>query len=496
MANGTATAQQLKKATAGVILPLALAQFIASFAATNMNVAINSIANDLGTSVRGVQTVITLFTLTMAALMIPGSKLTDLWGRKFCLMLGLVVYGLGATLAAFTPSLLLLVVGYSLLEGVGSALMIPPIYILVTVLFTESTIRAKNIGIISAAGGIGAAAGPLLGGLITSAISWRASFAAQALVVTTIIYLTSRFSSRSAVHERPAFDIGGALLSAVGLVFAVIGILMSGTYGWFRSRQDFTIGNSVILHANSLSPVWLFVGIGALILWWFFAHIRKREQAGKAPLLSTRLLRNRVSNLGLVTQNAQWLIMQGSFFVVSVFLQTVRSYNAIQTGLILTPATIGILATSAVAARLARRYAQPRLIQWGFMATMLGLALLLLFARAESSILWFVPGLLVVGLGVGVMLTSSVNVVQSAFTDKDQGEISGLSRSVSNLGSSLGTALAGSILVSTLVKGNYHFVLALLVMLAISTIGLLAAWRISVKRPKKVLRQNVVKANT
>ena len=179
-----------------MILPLALAQFIASYAATNMNVAISAIAKDLGTTVSGVQTAITLFTLTMAALMIPGSKLTDIWGRKRCFVLGLAVYAVGGLLAALSQGLPLLVAGYSLLEGVGSALMIPPIYILVTVTFPDVKSRARYFGVVSGAGGLGAAAGPLIGGLVTSAISWRASFGLQVLVVAWIIGSPARSPTR------------------------------------------------------------------------------------------------------------------------------------------------------------------------------------------------------------------------------------------------------------------------------------------------------------
>ena len=181
------TAPGARAAARAMILPLALAQFIASYAATNMNVAISAIAKDLGTTVAGVQTAITLFTLTMAALMIPGSKLTDIWGRKRCFMLGLIVYGVGGTARALALGLPLLIVGYSVLEGVGSALMIPPIYILVTVAFPDVKSRARYFGVVSGAGGLGAAAGPLIGGLVTSAISWRASFGLQVLVVAWII---------------------------------------------------------------------------------------------------------------------------------------------------------------------------------------------------------------------------------------------------------------------------------------------------------------------
>src|SRR5215204_4700020 len=202
------------------VFPLVLTQFIASYAGSNMNVAITSIAEDLGTTTHGVQTAITLFTLTMAALMIPGSKLTDILGRKTCFMLGLVIYGSGALIASVAQGLGVLIVGYSLLEGIGSALMIPPIYIILTVAFADLESRAKAFGIVSAAAGLGAAAGPLIGGFITSAISWRASFIVQALVVLGIIIMGRRFAGAKGV--KGPFDIMGAILSAVGLVFVVI----------------------------------------------------------------------------------------------------------------------------------------------------------------------------------------------------------------------------------------------------------------------------------
>jgi MFS family permease len=465
-------------AAQAMIVPLALAQFIASYAATNMNVAISSIAKDLGTTVVGMQTTITLFTLTMASLMIPGSKLTEIWGRKRCFALGLVIYGAGALIAAFAQSLGLMIFGYSALEGIGSALMIPPIYILVTVAFTDTRSRAKNFGIISGAAGLGAAAGPLVGGVITSAISWRASFIAQVLVVVAIIALVPRINDPGRSGPRPAFDLSGAALCAVGLFFVVLGILQSSTYGWFASREDFTIGGTVVIAKGGVSPVWLFVAVGAVTLAWFFLHLRSRERKGKVVLVPLRMFRDRTANLGMGTQLIQWLTMQGSFFVISVFLQQEHGYSAIKTGLVLTPATVGILIASALAERFARRHTQRWLIQVGFAITAAGMVLMLAIGSATNGSINFVPGLLLIGLGVGAMLTSSVNVVQSAFPERDQGDISGLSRSVSNLGSSLGTALAGSIVASALLPDNKVYALSILVMLVITVIGLIMALRL------------------
>src|SRR5262252_3419823 len=447
-----------------IVFPLALAQFVCSYAATTMNVSITSIAKDLGTDVHAIQFTITFFTLTMAALMIPGSKLTDIWGRKFCLMLGLIVYGVGALIATFAQSIGILTFGYSLLEGVGTALLIPPVYILCTVSFLDLPTRARAFGVISAAGGIGAAAGPLIGGVITSAISWRASFTLQVLIVILIIVLSLRLADPRVQGAKPKLDLIGTILSAAGLVFIVLGILQSGTYGWVTASQNFAIGNTVIIPAGGISPVWLFVGIGALFLIGFFLWIRSRERAGKEPLLHMRMFRNRASNRALVTQLIQWFIMQGSFFVISVYLQDVHHFNAIQTGLTLTPTTLGILIAGGLAGRLAQTRTQKRLIWVGFVLTITGMILLLLLWALTSSSRASIPGLLLIGLGVGTMLTSSVNVVQSSFPDKDQGEISGLSRSVSNLGSSLGTAIAGSVLVTTLVSPDKTYALALITM--------------------------------
>jgi MFS family permease len=438
----------------GLLVPLALAQFICSFAGSNMNVMINDISEDLDTTVTGVQATITLFLLIMAILMIPCSKLTDRWGRKRCFIAGLLLYGVGALLSAAAPGLGILILGNSIFEGVGTALMIPPVYILATMAFTDLTARARAFGVISGLGGIGAAAGPLIGGLITTAISWRAAFVFQALVIVVIIVL-----SRKLVDPRPAdptrpFDLLGAILSGAGMFFFVFGILQADNNGRLMA---------------------LFMAVGAALLIAFFFYIRASERRGKEPLLSTQLFKNRTSNLALVTQNLQWLILMGTSFTVAVFLQTVRGYNAIETGLIFTSATVGVLASSLVAERLAKRRAQKTLILAGFAGTLVGIGLLLALVKASSNVVAFAPGLLLIGLGLGVMLTPSVNIVQSSWREELQGEISGLSRSVSNLGSSFGTAIAGTILVSALASGNRSYAYAMIALAVAAVIGLAAA---------------------
>jgi MFS family permease len=218
--------------------------------------------------------------------------------------------------------------------------------------------------------------------------------------------------------------------------------------------------------------------VGIVLLAGFFLYIRRRERAGKEALLSTGLFRNRTCNLALVTQNIQWLLLMGISFVVSVFLQEVRGYNAIQTGVVFTAATVGILLSSFAQQRLVKLFAQRTLIIAGFVVTLAGILLLLAFVHTSSRVVAFVPGLFLIGLGVGGMLTPSVNVVQSSFPEELQGEISGLSRAISNLGSSFGTAIAGTILVSVVALGTRSYAVALIVLVGIGLLGLVAALRL------------------
>jgi MFS family permease len=339
-------------------------------------------------------------------------------------------------------------------EGVGTALLIPPVYILATMWFTDLTARARAFGVISGMGGIGAAAGPLIGGLITTAVSWRAAFVFQALVIVGIILLSRQLVDPVAPDPTRRFDAVGAVMSAVGMFFFVLGVLQADS-NWV------------------LTAILMVTGTALLVSFLFY--IRWEERRGKEPLLSTGLFRNRISDLALVTQNAQWVLLMGTSFVVAVYLQTVRGYNAIETGVIFTAATVGVLVSSLAAERLARRRPQKTLIVAGFVGTLAGIGLLVGLVYASSSVLALVPGLLVIGLGLGVMLTPSVTVVQSSFPEEQQGEISGLSRSVSNLGSSFGTAIAGTILVSDLASGTRSYAFAMVALAVAGLIGLVAA---------------------
>lgn len=271
-------------------------------------------------------------------------------------------------------------------------------------------------------------------------------------MVAAIILLSRRLHDPLPPDPDRVFDTGGAILSATGLILVVMGILAAD------------------------DNVWLTAGlllVGGLFLVAFFRWVRAKERAGTQPLLPTEVFRNRTSNLGLITQHTQWLLLMGVSFVVAAYLQVVRGYDAISTGVIFTASTLGLLVSSLGAARLAKLSTQRTLIMAGYAVTVCGIGVLLAMAHGSPKAWVFTPGLLLIGLGLGVMLTPSVNVVQSSFPEGLQGEISGLSRSVSNLGSSVGTALAGTILVADPAVGPYAA--ALVVLAVIGLVGLGAA---------------------
>jgi hypothetical protein len=275
----------------------------------------------------------------------------------------------------------------------------------------------------------------------------------QAILVVIIVILSRKIVEAKREGPKPQMDIVGALLSAIGVVALVAGALAASTYGWGTARQDFSIAGRVILSEGSISPVWLFIGIGVLVLIGFGWYMGYRERKGKDPLVHTRVLFNRVAIPGLVAQNIQWFLTLGVFFIVSVFLQVVFEYTAIQTGMSLLPAILGVLFFSRRAGKLAEKYSERRIIQTGFVVIMAGVLALLLMVDADGSALQLVPGLLLVGSGIGLVMPASVNLVQSAASEEDQGEISGVSRSASNLGSSLGVSIGGAVLVSVLIAG-------------------------------------------
>jgi MFS family permease len=409
-----------------------------------MNVSIRQVAADVGTTVTGVQTAITLYTLVMASLMITASKIGSMIGRRRALALGLVIYGAGSGLTAIATSLPVLLVGWSFLEGVGAALILPAIVALIAGNFPQAR-RSAAYGSVAAAGAIAVAVGPLIGGAVTTLFSWRWVFVGEVVVVVLILAAT-RVIVDAPSEESRSFDFGGAVLSIVGLVLVVLGVLKSGEWGWFvpETNKPSLLGTSPVL--------WMLLGV-LLIIWLFFVRATRRQEAGKVVLLDPGLLRLRQVSGGLVMFFFQFLTQSGLFFVVPLFLSVVLQLSALDTGLRILPLSGALLVSALLVPRLFAQ-ASPRLIvRCGILLMMAGTAILISGIDLEATAGVVALPMVLIGLGVGSMSSQLGAVTVSGAPDSKATEIGGLQNTATNLGASLGTALAGAILISALSSG-------------------------------------------
>jgi len=430
---------------------LSMAVFINAYDTTGMNVALSNIVRDLHTTVTGVQGAITTYALVMAAFMITGAKLGDIIGRRRAFTLGVMLYGTGALTTALSPNLAVMFLGWSLLEGLGSALMIPAVFTLIASNFPEGKARTAGFAAMAAMTAIGAAMGPLLGGLITTFVTWRLSFAMEVGIVMIVVALRGKIMDAPLEGARPKMDYVGVILSSLGLACIVLGILLAGSYGWLKARQPFSIGGAVFLHKGSISPVPILAGLGVLILAAFIAWQARREHRGKEPLVHVGIFRHRALNSGLLVTLVQMFSQGGFMFIVPVFLQISLQYSAFKTGLTLLPLTIAVFIASRGAVRLSERFSQRALVQIGFLVLISGILVTAFTMHSGVSGWAFIPGFVLIGLGLGIGNPPVPNLMLSAVEAAQQSEASGLSRSIANLGTSLGTAVTGAVLIATLI---------------------------------------------
>ncbi len=428
-------------AGAGVLVILAASQFLMTLDTSVMNVSIQSVANDLHTTVTGIQTAITLFTLVMAAFMITGGKLGAIIGRRRAFAIGLLVYGAGTVTTAVAPNLTVLIIGWSVLEGLGAALIMPAIVALVAGNFARDR-RAATYGAIAAAGAIAVAAGPLVGGAVTTFASWRWVFAGEAVIVVIIsISLRRIHDTPPESHQR--FDLVGALASIVGLSLTVFGILKSGTWGWVRPKGG---GPSWF----GVSPVAWLVTAGLLTIGALFLWVGRLERLDRSPLFRPSMLRNRQLSGGLVLFFFQFLVQAGLFFTIPLFLSIVLELTALQTGLRLLPLSISLLVAALVIPK-AFPTASPRLVvRIGMVLLLLGTLVLVagLDPGANAAIV-LIP-MTLAGLGIGALASQLGAITVSAVPDSESAEVGGLQNTFTNLGASIGTALVGAVLISSL----------------------------------------------
>jgi len=428
-------------APAMVLLTLAAGQFLMTLDTSVMNVAIATVAEDVGTDVTGVQTAITLYTLVMATLMITGGKIGAIIGRKRAFAIGCVIYGTGSFITAISPSLPVLLIGWSFLEGAGAALILPAIVALVAANFGPEG-RPRAYGLVMAAGAAAVAIGPLIGGLATTYLSWRLVFAGEVLIVLGILVLTRRLQDEPP-GKPPKLDVVGVLLSAAGLGLAVFGVLRSSVWGWVAPKPDAPelFGLSAVL--------WLILG-GLTLIWLFFEWESRLERRGADALIRPSILKNAQLTGGLKMFSFQYFIQSGVFFVVPLFLSVSLGLSAIDTGVRLLPLSITLLIAAAGIPRF-RPDANPRrVVRLALVAMFAGTVVLLAAIDEQASAEIVTLPLLLLGLGIGALASQLGSVTVSAVPDDLSPEVGGLQNTATNIGASLGTALAGSVLIASL----------------------------------------------
>ncbi len=436
----------VKSGSSIVLLTLAAGQFVMTLDSSVMNVSIAQVAEDVGTTVTGIQTAITMYTLVMAALMITGAKIGGIVGRKRAFTIGCVIYGCGSFTTAISPyfgdaSYGVLLFGWSFLEGVGAALILPAIVALVAGNFTKER-RPAAYGMVAAAGAVAVAVGPLIGGFCTTYFSWQWVFAGEVVIVVAILFLARRMADAPPTVA-PKLDYVGAVLSATGLSLFVYGILKTGTWGWIQPKEGQPSW------ANVSASFWLILA-GLFVVWVFFRWQHRCVRSGREPLVQPALLRNRQLTGGLTMFMFQFLVQAGFFFVVPLFLSICLGLSALETGARLLPLSVTLLLAAIGIPKVWADASPRRVVRLGLLSMFLGTVWMLagLTPDAGPEIV-FVP-LLLIGLGIGALASQLGSVTVSSVSDDLAPEVGGLQNTMTNLGASLGTALAGSLLFATL----------------------------------------------
>ncbi|MFE1923883.1 MFS transporter [Streptomyces asoensis] len=436
-----AQANEGSKGAGVVLLTLAAGQFLMALDSSVMNVSIATVAEDVGSSVTGIQGAITAYTLVMAMLMVPGGKVGALIGRKRAFMIGCVVYGCGSLTTALAPNLPVLLFGWSLLEGIGAALILPSIVALVAGNFAVER-RPAAYGLVAAAGAVAIAVGPLVGGVATTYFSWRWVFAGEVVLVLGILVLARRVAD-AAPDVRPRLDLVGTVLSALGLGTFVFGVLRSSEWGWFRPKPD---GPSWL----GVSPVVWLVFAGLALVWAFLRWEARLVARGRDPLVDPALLENKQLTGGLTMFFFQYLVQMGVFFVVPLYLSVALGLSALKTGARILPLSVTLLAAAVLIPRLLPDVSPRRVVRLGILSMFAGAVVLMAALDADAGAEIVTVPLLLIGLGMGALASQLGSVTVSAVPDERSAEVGGIQNSVTNLGASIGTALAGSLLIATL----------------------------------------------
>ena len=427
----------------GILAVLATAQFLMVLDQAVMNVAISQLVEDFDTTVTTIQMVIALYALVMAGLMLTGGKLGDIWGRRRAFAIGLVIYGCGSALTAASWNVPSLMLGWSILEGIGAALVLPALVALVASSYQGGE-RALAYGVLGGVAGAGIAVGPILGGWMTTDFSWRVVFVGEVVVALGILLGTRLIAEPRREGREPRLDWVGGVLSASGLALLVFGVLQASNWGWLAPRAS-----PIEPFGFSLTP--FVIGAGALVLAGFVAWERRREERGLEPLVHLPLLRIRALRGGVSMLLAQNLILMGIFFTIPLFLQVVQGLDALETGVRMLPTSAGLFFAAIAGSALAKRFAPRPLVRAGLLVILVAIVMLLSTIEPQLDNGSFLAAMGVLGIGMGLVVSQLGNVVQSSVGDADRSEAGGLQNTAMQLGSSLGTALLGAIVISGLI---------------------------------------------
>ena len=430
-----------------VIAILGSAQFVMVLDGTVMNVSISTVVEDLDTTVEAMQAAITFYTLTMAAFMLLGAKLGDVWGRRRAFVIGSIVYAIGSLTTALSPNVVVLFLGWSVIEGLGAVLVIPAIAALIADNY-EGHARVSAYAIIGAASGAAVAAGPLIGGFMTTYLSWRYVFVAEVVIMAGVVLFARRIEDHAGA--RPSrIDVLSVLLSAAGLVFVVYGMLQSKTWGWIIPLHSPEIGGVPVAPLGVSLTTW-FIMIGAALIWAFVVRQRHLVATDRPPLVDVTLFRILRLRSGLTVLLAQYAMTAGLFFMMPVYLQMTLGLDALQTGIRIFPLSISLILFSILGTRLALTWSPRRIIRFGQVLLVFASFLLLWAVDIELKSPAFGLGMFVAGAALGLLASQVGNVNMSSVGEEQSSEVGGLQGVFQNLGSSLGTALIGSVLIGAL----------------------------------------------
>jgi EmrB/QacA subfamily drug resistance transporter len=430
------------------VLSLALAIIIID--TTLLNVSLGPIIRDLNTNIQSLQWVITAYSLTLAALTITGGRIGDLFGRKKMFILGAVIFAIGSFIASISQNIPTMIIGESIIEGVGAALMMPATASLLVANF-KGRARAIAFGIWGGVAGASSAIGPIIGGFMATNYSWRWGFRINVFVAAVLVIGAFVISDSRDTEEKPTLDFVGVLLSALGLFIFVFGIIESSTYGWFVAKTPLVVFGQTWHVFDNFSFVPVAIIWGLVILGLFLAWEQHMANLGKTPLVSMKLFKNRQFTTGVLTTGIMMLGMTGIIFSMPVFFQAVKGYNSLQTGFGLMPMSLMLLIVGPLGAFLTGKIKAKLLINIGLFVNVIGLLILWSTLSVNATVWSLSPGLLIFGIGIGLVFSQINNLTLSAVSVQEAGEASGVSNTFRQIGSTFGSSIVGAVLLGSLV---------------------------------------------